>query len=328
MAVGDSIIRVSIIGDVKKLNTAIGEANRSMGGLLGSSARVIGGGFLAFAAIDKGFDAFNSTIDNADRAGDAMGRLASSVGDVNVEKLDSISRSFSDIGVSRPDFLEIVAGFSEFATASGKISASEIESMAGGVAQFAGAMGRLKDVDPATLGDDIANFISGTRGAAAAAKELGLPFDSALTPAERYAQLMEKLPGLLEEVTGANAGLDDKQSRLQAQWETLGSDVGPVFEDVLSGILDAIQGQVDAIPGAIRGYEMLGDRLASVAQQLYSPWARLRDIIDQVISGPGAGRTFQVAPGRAPRSESVTVRDAHDFNSRNGTTTRPKVGGP
>lgn len=323
MGVAKTVISVAIIGNAKALLTTLDTADARMGGFLKGAAK----GFIAFKAVDTAFDAVKSVLDNADRAGDALSRIKSIVGEIDAGKLDSIAGDFSAIGESRPDFLEIVAGFSEFAAASGKIDAATITEMAGGVAQFAGALGRLKDVDPATLGDDIANFISGSRGAAAAAKELALPFDSALTPAQRYSQLMERLPGLLNEVTGANAGLDDKQASLNAKWETFGSTIGPSVDDALSSILDILINIADDIPQLDRDMRNFFGALERGARGVLGP---LGDVLDALthIDTVGA-RAFQVSPGRTPRKESNTVRDLRDFNDRNGSspTVRDRVGG-
>lgn len=319
MARADSTISVNIIGDARKLNKALGKA---AGGVDNFGQKVVGG-LVALAVVDKATDVVGSMLDSADRAGDAMGRMVSLLGQADTRKLQDMADGFSDIGVSAPDFLEITAGFAEFATASGKLEPAKITEMAPGVAEFAGALGRLKDVDPSTLGDDIANFISGTRGAAAAAKELGVPFDAALTPAQRYAQLMERLPGLLEQVTGANQGLDDKQSELNAKWETFGSEVGPVVEDVLSAILDFTLDEIAALPAAIQGFGLLGDAAVQLGRDALGPLGRLKDVLEDIIglfdqtnaASPGPGLR-----GRQPGagSERSTTNDLRNWRERNG----------
>lgn len=323
MGVAKTVISVAIVGNAKSLVGAVENANTSIGGFLKGAAK----GFVAFTAVNTVVDAIQSIIENGDRAGDALSRIKSIVGKINTDKLDALSSDFSEIGESRPDFLEIVAGFSEFATASGKLDPATITDMATGVAQFAGALGLLKGVDPATLGDDIANFITGSRGAAAAAKELGLEFDSSLTPAQRYAQIMERLPGLLSSVTGANAGLDDKQASLNAKWETFGSEIGPSVEEALSGILDVLINIADDIPQLDRDMRNFFGALESGARGVLGP---LGDVLDALthIDTVGA-RAFQVSTGRTPR-ESTTVRSQQDFDERNGNsrTVTNRVGGP
>lgn len=337
MATAKSIISVAFLGDAKNLLRTIGTVDSSLGGALGSAAKLLAGA----AIVDKGFDAIQSMIDSADRAGDATARIASLLGDVDTQKLTDIADDFADIGVSAPDFLEIAAGFSEFAAASGKIDPDTITGMAGGVVEFAGAMGRLKDVDPATLGDDISNFIAGTRGAAAAAKELGVPFDDALTPAQRYAQLMERLPGLIDAVTGANAGLDDKQSKLQARWETLGSEVGPEFEEVLSNILQFILDEIDALPHAIEGFKLLGKAIEDFGRNVLGPLGNVRDVLESIVNlfgqTNGAGLTGGVSShggglsGGTSHGGSISdsgVGGAVTRNADRNGITRDRIGGP
>lgn len=323
MATGRSVIRVDIIGDAKRLTTTLGNVDRSLGGLLKGAAV----GFVAFQAVDKAFEAVDSILDNTDRAGDALARISTLVDGADVAKLQDMAGGFERVGVSAPDFLEIAAGFAEFATASGKIEPATIAAMSEGVGLFAGALGRLKDVDPATLGDDIANFITGTRGAAAAAKELSLPFDAALTPAERYAQLMERLPGLLGEVTGANAGLDDKQATLNAKWETFATQIGPGVEATLGTVLDFFINIANDIPRTVKGFQDLAAGIEGFARTVLGPLGNVRDLLDDILTGMTSAQRFQVSPGRV--GGNVPGRGApaatRDYNTRNGIITR-KVG--
>lgn len=326
MARADSVIRVSIIGDAKKLIGALNTANTATGGLLASAAK----GFIAFQAVDKAFDAVNSVVENADRAGDAMARLESSIGATDTAKLDAISGNFNELGVSAPDFLELTAGFAEFAAASGNIKPEAVAGMAAGVGQLAGAFGRVNDEDPNQMAIDISNFIAGGRGAAAAAKELGVQFDATATPLERYDILMEKLPGLMGAVTDESAGLDDKQSELQARWETLGKEVGPLLEQTLSNILGFILDEIDAIPSAIDGFEMLGAAIEGMARDALAPLARLVDLLNQVTGAGSTSGFDQNAVNRQRSRESSTVRNQQDFDERNGgtRTVTNRIGGP
>ena len=68
MARGDSVIHVSIIGDVKQLLGALGEVNTKTGGLL----KGLAGGIVAAGVIRKGFDFIGDSLANADKFGDAI----------------------------------------------------------------------------------------------------------------------------------------------------------------------------------------------------------------------------------------------------------------
>lgn len=309
MAVGDSTIRVNIIGDARKLIGALDTADQRTGGLLKSGAKILAAG----AVIKKGFDVIGDALDNADRVGDATSRIQLSIGETDAGKLSSIAGSFTDIGISSPDFLEISAGFAEVAKSSTTLDASAIADMAPAVAEFAGAMGRLKDKDPAQIGDDIAKFISGTRGAKGAALELGLPFDEALTPAQRYQQIVDALPGALDKVTGANQGLDDKQSALMAKYETFTAEVGPGVEDALSGILDFILDEIDAIPHAIQGWQDLGRAIEGFGRTALGPLGNVRDALEGILNllgqvgdniGIGGGSFDENAIRRAQQNQA------------------------
>lgn len=323
MANASSTIRVNIIGDAKKLTGALAAADGATGGLLASAGRVL----VAGEIIRRGFDAVQSVIESGDRAGDAIGRLNVAIGETDAAKLDAISGSFAAIGVSAPDFLEIAAGFAEFANASGKLDADTITAMAPAVGQFAGAMARLKDTDPQTMAEAVANFISGTRGGAAAGKELGLTFDPGATAAERYALILDKLPGLLSQVEGANAGLDDKQATLNAKWDTFGKEIGPTVEGTLSNVLDVMLNIIDDIPqleedlGNFFGF--IGDRAADALTQVLNLGGALVNLAQSDRSGGPVSRVLDKARSN---SEKSVVQRQQDYDERNGQT-RQKVGG-
>lgn len=280
MARGDSTIRVSIIGDARKLTGALGDADRATGGLLKSAATVA----VAGAVIKEGFDFVGDALDNADRLGDATSRLELSIGKVDADKIAALADEFTDVGLAAPAVAEISASFAEMAKASTDLNSGEIAAMAPGVAEFAGALARVKDADPAAMGEAVSKFISGARGAKQAGIELGIPFDEALTPGQRYAELMERLPALVDQVTGANAGLDDKQSKLEATWDNFTTKVGPSVEAGIEGILDWTTDMVDAIPGAIEGWDMLGRHIQGALNDILSPLARASDAVQGFLN--------------------------------------------
>lgn len=314
MAVGDSIIRVSIIGDVSKLRGALGDADKATGGLLGSAGKIL----IAGGIIKEGFDLVGDALDNADRVGDATSRLELAIGKTDAGKLADIAGSFTDLGLSSPDFLELSAGFAEVAKASTDLDPSVIADMAPAVGEFAAAMGRLKDKDPGVIAEEIAKFISGSRGAQAAALDLGLPFDAALTPAQRYQQVLDKLPGAIDLVTGANQGLDDKQSELNAKWETFTAKVGPGVEEALSGILDFILDEIDAIPGAIQGWQDLGHAVEGFGRTALGPLGNVRDALEGILGL--IGQAGDALGGRGSFDEIAITRANRNFNERNGLT--------
>jgi hypothetical protein len=335
VARADSVIKVSIIGDAQKLIKAFGQADAATGGVLKSGLKVLA----ATKVIDTAFDTIGDFVKQGDRVGDALSRIQSSLGDTDAAKLKAIAGSFTELGVSAPDFLELTASFSEFASATGNIKPDQIFNMASGVGELAGAMARLHDMDPEEVAKAAALFISGGRGAEGAAKLFGIDFDKTLTPFERYSELMAKLPGLVDSVTGANAGLDDKQSELNAKWETFESEVGPAVEGVLSDILTFILDEIDAIPGAVQGWQNLGKAIEDFGRTALGPLGNVRDALEGILNllgatrlGPSGGaprRGGLGAPGTI-RSESGTVADTIDFDERNGgaRTVNSRIGGP
>lgn len=279
MARGDSTIRVSIIGDARKLVGALGDADRASGGLLASAGKVL----VAGAVIRQGFDLVGDALDQADRVGDATARLNIQLGEVNTQSLKDLSGEMSALGQSAPDVLELAANFADLASAATDLTDAQIAQMAPDIIAVAAAVERLGGQSAEAGVTAIGKFISGARGAQAAALELGLEFNKDSTAAERFQQVMAALGPKVDQVAGATAGLDDKQAQLGAKWETFLATVGPGIEEHLSNVLDFIIDEVNAIPGAIIGWQRLGAVIEGGMRDALGPIARVNDLLQTML---------------------------------------------
>ena len=99
MSRATSVIDVAIIGDARKLVAATGAADKATGGLVKSTAKIVGTGLV----IDKAFEFLNGALDNADALDDATNRLEGSLGDL-AKPLEDAAAGMDKIGLSRIAF--------------------------------------------------------------------------------------------------------------------------------------------------------------------------------------------------------------------------------
>lgn len=288
MANARSVIDVLIVGDARKLVGAAQKADQSMGGLLKSAGKV----FIAAGAIKEGFDFLQDSLGEADRLGDAMQRLNGQIGELDAQKLKDTAGSFSDLGLSAQDVLELEAGFADLATSVG-LSDDAITTFAPQAAAAAGALSLIRDEDPSTLLDQIAKA---TGGSARAAKELGVALIDTKDPAEQFRNIMSQLDPTLQQVTDGGKDVEQQQRKLGAQWETLQAQVGQLVEGPLTDLLSFINDEIAALPGAIEGFRKLGIVIVNAFENALSPLARLNDALgdlgDTLRSLPVVGGIF------------------------------------
>jgi len=301
VARGDSIIRVSIIGDAKKLVGSLKEADKATGGLLKSSAVGIGGTLLALGAVREGFDFLNDSTKEADRLGDALTRLRIQLGPNFTDQLSKTAEGFVDIGASKQDILELEANFADLGTTIG-LTNDDIAATAPNVAAVATAISLLEDVDPSAVIEQIGRAANGSAKAALA---LGVSLVDTKDPAVQLANILDQLKPKLDSVTTGSKDLEQQQRTLDAQVETLQANLGGPLSDALAEVLGWINNIVADIPQLITDFQ----NFFGVIGQGLSPLARMVDILGQVADGLthlDSSPTFHVSTGRTPRSGSGT----------------------
>lgn len=351
MPSADSIIRVSIIGDAKKLIGAVKDTDKATGGLL----KKAGGALLGLAAVDKAFDFVQGAVQESDRLGDAMTRLNISIGEADTAKLSDVAENFSAIGASKQDILELGANFADTATALG-VAAPDIADLADNVAATATAMSLLDDSDAAGNVDLITKAAGGSEKAmralgisideteveARALRDTGKSTAAELTDGEKSTArlniVLDALKPKLDAATEGTGDLEQHQKSLQAQVETLSAKLGGPLSEALDGVLGFILDEIDAFPGAIEGWKMLGRGVEDFARFAMTPLGNVaqafRDLLgltQKINAELGGNRTFQVSPGRAPRnsaiSDSSVTRSIQRTSERTGGLGRSQ-GGP
>jgi hypothetical protein len=321
----DSTVRVNIIGDAKSLAKAADKSEQAVGGI-GKQAKIAGGIIAGAFAVDQVLDFGQTALDEADRVGDAAGRLESQFGDLSVQLKDTADE-FAFLGASDGDMLELEARIADIGTAAG-ISKGELAGMADDASSTAAALALITDTDADTWIDAIGKAAGGSERplkdlginltdaevAARAMADTGKDTADALTDGElaaaRLELILEKLAPRIQEVTDGNADLEQKQAEVQAKWETLTGKIGEGLEGPLSDLLSFI------ITG-IEGWELFAHWMGENEQafrDILGPIARVNDalsallgIIGDVLEGLGKigeGPDFSPRNGRGPQSRA------------------------
>jgi hypothetical protein len=302
MPSASSVIRVSIIGDAKKLSGAIKDADRSTKGLLSSSAKVGLATLGGLGAVAAGTEFIQDAIGEADRLGDATARLNRIIGETDTAKIAAVAEDFTKLGLSKQDVLELSANFASIGIAA-QLSAPEIAALSDDVAATAAAMSLVDDE-----GRDAAAFVDligkAAGGAEKPLKELGISLTDAevaaramamtgqtnakaLTDSElasaRLALILEKLRPALDDATTGTADLEQKQREMQAQIETLSGKIGQQLEPALLAMLNGISEIIDELgdwPGAIG---QAGDAVVGFGRTVLGPLGNVRDALEGIL---------------------------------------------
>lgn len=335
MTTGTSTIRVSILGDAKKLVGAVGEVDKSLGGM----GKTLLKGAIALGAIREGFGFAQDAIGEADRLGDATKRLELQIGDLSAGVVKTAG-SYRDLGLSSQDVLELAANFADIATAA-ELSDQTIAANAAQVAALGQAVALLGDQSPEAVVELIGKAAA---GGTKPLKELGVTLNDtdvimralantgkdnakSLTEQElataRLALIMEQLQPKLTEATTGTGDLEQAQAKLDASVEELQGKLGGPLSDALQAVVGFINDEIDAIPGAIDGFTLLGQAIGDSMATALTPIARVNDALGALgdliadvnynLNHIGANTA-----GRPAEGESGNIQGLRNYNSRNG----------
>jgi uncharacterized phage infection (PIP) family protein YhgE len=315
MARADSKIVVSIIGDASKLSSSLGEAERKVGGFqvgLGTLAK----GFVALGVASAGVDFIKGATQEADRLGDALARLTHTLGPEFTAQLDSAAGGFAEIGASKQDILELEAVFADFGHASG-IANDALATLAPTAAATAQAL-TLTDDQGRSASQMLDLLDKAATGSEKAARELGVTLTDGLDPAAQMTSILAQLSDKVTDAESSQKDLEGQQSKLQAQWETLTGQLGGPLSDALASVVGFINDEIDAIPGAIKGWEMLGAAVEGFGRTALAPLGNVRDALEGLsnLLGDVAFNLTHIGSGAVSER---TIRQANeDFNNRQG----------
>jgi hypothetical protein len=296
VARGDSIIRVSIIGDAKKLVGALGDADKATGGLIKTGAAFLGGAFLASKAVDTAFGIEKDALDNADRLSDALDRISGATTPAFADRIHSISFDMTDIGLSAPQFAELAAHFADFAKAAG-VSEPLIENITPDLVTIAKAVAATTGKTVDEVIDDIGKASSGNRKSVA---DLGIVIDKTLNPDQQILSIMEQLKAKFPDVAKATDDLAGSQDELNAKWENFKTKLGEATEGPLKDVLDIFSNILDDIPQLITDLSNFGKAFETLGRTALAPLGNIRDALEGIIGlldqtrGGTSGATFHV----------------------------------
>lgn len=346
-------IVVRIVGDSKQLSAAVGNANRTLGGLGGTSALkgvAVGAaiGVATAAVVDLG----QTALTEGDRVGDALTRLETQLDRDLVASIDKASDKMTDLGQSRQDVLELAASFTDIATEAG-IADESIADIAPDVAEVAAAMALISDTDAATTVADIGKaadgndralrnlgvYLSDAEVEARALRDSGKALPGQLTDTElataRLNIVMEKLAPRLEAVKDGAGDVEQSTATLQAKWETLMGKIGEGIDgplnDFLTWTLNGVSGLEDFI-GLLEKSPKFLDHFGDVVENLTrGPLGSLLDTLHGILGAIGVINDTPVTvryssspnPDRNSSSSSAEaqiVASLNDYANRNGLT--------
>lgn len=318
MARADSSVRVAITGDAKGFQRAAKDANKATSGI-GTTAQKAGT-LIAGAFAVKGILDFTQTaLNEADRLGDATGRLEEQLGDLSKPLIDA-SGGFEDLGQSQQDILELEARFADMGTAAG-IADEKLAPMAQTAAEAAAALALVDpNRDAATILEDIGKAAGGAdkplknlgisitdaEVEARALHDTGKKSAEALTDNElaaaRAQLIMEKLAPKVAAVTDSEADLERQQLTLQAKFETFTGKVGDAVDGPLTDLLTVMLDIGEQAGDSAADIKSASAVITSSLNSIKGPARTIIDLFRQIVDlaalvNPAAGLARQAGFG-------------------------------
>ncbi len=306
MARSNSVINVSIIGDARKLISAVDEVDRSTGGLIKSGVKILG----ASVAIKKGFDIVGDSLDNADRFEDAITRIKGTTNQAFADRIADISDDMANIGLSAPEVAELAASFTDFATAA-QVSQPAILAITPQMLDLAAAIS-------ATTGKTVDEVITDIGKAAAgnqkSVSDYGIVVNKALNPDERLTDIVQQLIDKFPDAASATSDFAGRQDVLNASWETATTKLGMLVEGPLTDILNVFINILEDIPQLITDFQNFGKAIEDFGRTALGPLGNVRDVLADIVglfdqTNSNAG-TFHVNTTRRVMSADRDIADA------------------
>jgi len=313
VAKADSKITVSIVGDASKLSGSLDDANKQVGKFSGGIGKVATG-IAALGAATVAVDFLKGATQEADRLGDAVTRLNAQLGPTLSADLEKASTGFTNLGASKQDILELEAAFVDAGTAMGQ-SGSALAGISQQAAILATKLSLVKDQDPSEL---LSLIAKAGGGASKAAKELGVTLIDGANASTQLNNVLAQLQAKYGDVGEGALDLEQQQKKLDAELETFSATLGGPVSDALAGVVGFINDEIDAIPGAIQGWQMLGAAVEGFGRTALGPLGNVRDALEGLsnLLGDVAFNLTHIGSGAVSER---TIRQANDdFNNRQG----------
>jgi len=324
---GDSVINVTIKGDAKDLNAALGSAEKKAGGFasnIGTAAKAAGGILIAGAAVGTAFEFVSGALEKSDAFGDSMDRLAGTIGQVDAQKIKDIAFNMSDIGLSADEVATLAASFADLATAAG-VSAPAIANATPDMLKIAAAVAATTGK---TIDEVVTDIGKAANGAQKPVSDLGVVVDSTLNPDEQLTSILEQLKAKFPDVAAATGDLAGKQDALNAKWDNFTIKVGDALDGPLQGVLDFMLTIVDRdIPNMMRGFDELGANITGFGRTVLGPLGNVRDVLggigDLIANINRIDITHLGQGGHSDGEAADTIRRFRERNGLSGTLGNP-----
>ena len=322
MARGDSTVTVRIVGDTKSLTTALNTANTKISGfgkgLSGAGKLALGLG--AIGGVATGFELIGDALAKADQHGDALQQLSRTLTPELATNVDKIGAGMSTIGLSQTAFDTLAADFAAFGLAAG-ISATNTADLAPNVVAAAQAFS-LADSKGRPANEVLELMEKAAGGSAKAAAELGVTVDPTASKLDNMRSIVAQLNPLVVDATTGHKDLEGAQSELSAKMDNLITKLGEGLAPALSDVVGFINDEIDAIPGAIEGWQLLGKAIEDFGRKVLGPLGNVKDLLDQITPNVqgllNPTSIFGGGGGAQTPSESAIIAAQRNHNARNG----------
>jgi len=318
MSVGDSVIRVSIIGDVQNVLSAIDKVDAKTSGFVTSAAKVAVGGLLAGEGVRKVFDFTQDSLDKADDFNDKLDTLSRLTTPAFASRLHDGAFGLSDIGLGASDVADMATAIASFGKSAG-VTEPTIEAV----------LPKLIDVAEAihaktgkTLDEVINDIGSAMAGNQKPLKDYGIIVDKALNPDETILSILAQAQTLYGDAKSAADDLHGTQDKINAKVDDFQIKLGEALEGPMNALASAgleILDELKDWPGAVA--DILGP-LARVADIFAGILDTARKIVGTIGSTAPAARNLPspLMNGGLVGNESDAVLAMQNFRERNGVS--------
>lgn len=310
-----SVIRVSIIGDVKGLNDSIDKTQSKIGGFAKGAVTALAG----LAVIDKTFDFAQDSLAKFDDFSDAFDRLSGTITPAFAQSVKDVAFDFTNIGLSADEVGTLAANFADLATAAG-VTAPTIATMTPDLLKVAAAVAATTGK---TVDEVIEDIGKAAMGSQKPVSEYGVIVDKALNPDARVLDIFEQLLAKYPDVITATGDYAGKQDALNAKWDNFSIKVGEALEGPLSGVLDFMITMIDRdVPKLADQIGDLGEDFGQMADaglaafgNLMKGLQALNDFAGEV--GTNIGNALGIGTVQASADREVTFAERRE-RERNG----------
>lgn len=269
-------VTVTITGDEKGLERALGRSQSAMKGFGATALGVFGGNLLTKGfdlAIDAArgfFDFAKGGIDIVDKLGDSVALLDAQAAGLGkaVDKVD-----LSKWGVDRAEAADAAVAIANTGKSLG-LTGDELTKVVPDMTALVAKYSALRDLDPAT---SAALFAQALKGSSKAAAKLGVELPKGAKGLEAYDAILAQLGPKLDDATGGSRSAADAFASWDAFTKNLQIELG--------GMLDQLAPVIDALVTALM--PILRELVATVAPAVSAAIGAIAAAFTDLLEGGG-----------------------------------------